>query len=79
MYNKVKDHEELVKDTKSGALLLIDKSVSDEYKARKNMLRTSRDLAVEINMIKHEMEDLNTIKAELDEIKTLLKEIVSRN
>jgi uncharacterized protein YydD (DUF2326 family) len=79
MHYKVKEHDELVKDSKSGAILLVDKSVADEYKARKAVMKTSRELATEINMIKNEMEDISVIKAELDEIKKLLREIVSRN
>lgn len=65
MHYKIKEHEGLVKDSKTGAILLKDKSVSDEYQARKSMMRTNHDLKTELNTLKNEMAELKELLAKI--------------
>lgn len=70
---KVKEREDLLKDTHSGAVLLSDKNIMNEYKAKKNMMKNMRDVSVEINTIKEKMSKIDKLEADMDEIKELLR------
>lgn len=70
---KIKEREELVKDVGSGAVLLSDKNLMNEYKARKNMMKNVRDVGTEINTIKEKLTELESLKSDMQEIKELLK------
>jgi uncharacterized protein YydD (DUF2326 family) len=78
MLQKVENHENLLKDSESGAILLSNRNVADEYKARKKLLNHNRSLETEINMIKQELEELNAIRDSVNEIKELLKGLASK-
>lgn len=74
---KIKDHEELVKDTSSGAILLSDKNVMNEYRIKKNMMQNARDVNAEINNMKQKMSEIeSTFKNDMEEIKQLLRGLV---
>lgn len=65
-YLKVKDSEELVRDTGSSAILNTDNDALRAYKAKKN-----RDARIEKLLIEHE-----EFKNDLQEIKDLLRSLV---
>lgn len=70
---KVKEREDLLKDTHTGAVLLSDKNIMNEYRAKKNMMKNMRDVSVEINTIKEKMSKIDKLEADMDEIKELLR------
>lgn len=70
---KIEERVELRKDMENGAILLSDKNVANEYKAKKAMLNNVRDVSVEINSIKEKLSDLESVKSDMQEIKELLK------
>lgn len=70
---KVKEHENLMKDMDSGAVLLSDKTAMNEYKSKKNMLQNMRDVSSEINTIKQKLSELDSVKTDMQEIKELLR------
>ena len=70
---KVEEHEELLKDTTSGAILLSDRNVMNEYKAKKNMMKNVRDVSHEINTIKEKLSEIDSIRNDMQEIKELLR------
>lgn len=73
---KIEDHEELRKDRKTGAVLLADRTVADDYKSRKTMLKNVRDVNVEINNIKEKLSKVDKIESDMQEIKELLRGLV---
>lgn len=75
---KINDHNELVKDVSSGAVLLNDRTSANDYLARKKMLSTSRTMTDEINTMKNKIAEIDTIKDDLAEIKELLKGLAHR-
>lgn len=70
---KVKEREDLLKDTHTGAVLLSDKNIMNEYRAKKNMMKNMRDVSAEINTIKEKMSKIDKLEADMDEIKELLR------
>jgi hypothetical protein len=75
---KIKDHEDLIKDKSSGAVLLSDKSAIDEYRAKKAMFQTKRDMDVEINNLKEKVAKIDNLESDLKDIKELLQRIVNK-
>lgn len=70
---KIEDREELRKDISTGAILLSDRNVANEYKTKKSMLKNVRDVSSEINTIKEKLSEIDTIKNDMQEIKALLR------
>lgn len=70
---KVTEHEELRKDMNSGAVLLSDKNVANEYKTKKNMLRSVHSVNAEINIIKEKLSEFEDLRSDMREIKELLR------
>lgn len=68
MYNKIKDYKDLVKDKKTGAILLNSQKVAHEYLSKRKELE--HDTMVE--------NEINTLKNEMQEIKSLLKELINK-
>jgi len=66
---KVKDHKNLVRDTRSKAILNTDLLKMREAKRRKRQDITLETLTQEVNVIKNEFQ----------EIKSLLKQIAKKN
>ena len=66
---KVEDNPNLVRDSKSKAIINVDDSGYKDYKNRKN-LQTKM-----INM----SEEINELKNDIGEIKSLLNQILQRN
>ena len=78
MYVKVKDHPELVKDTKSGAILNVDRKSAYEYLRQKNMLNNNRILQEDVSQLKQKIGEIDSLKSDMNEIKSLLKELVNK-
>lgn len=66
-YLKVIDHDGLVRDKTTGAIINTDKSVFDSVKRRRKTLSSVDEVFGEVK----------TLKKELSEIKNLLREIVA--
>lgn len=70
---KIEEHEELRKDVHTGAILLSDRNIANEYKTKKNMMRSVRDVNVEINSIKEKLSEIDNLRTDMQEIKELLR------
>lgn len=68
MYIKVKDHDDLVRDPRSSAILNTDNTALQAYKEKK-----ARDS--KINNMLNEFENM---KNDVEEIKSLLKQLVGQ-
>ena len=70
---KVKDHQNLMRDPTSNAILNDNQSDYDEYIARRNAAEKEKEKSSNME------EDLANLKGEINEIKSLLKELVRGN
>jgi hypothetical protein len=70
---KIEDHIELRKDQETGAILLVDHNIANEYKSKKAMLNNVRGVNSEINTIKEKLSELDSLKDDMKEIKELLR------
>ena len=70
-YHKVKDHGDLVRDPKSGAILNTNSMDYDKYVAQRQSNNEDHRKTENIE------QDLADLKGEINEIKSLLKELVS--
>ena len=70
---KIEEREELRKDMSTGAILLSDRNIANEYKSKKNMMRSVRDVNVEINSIKEKLSEIDNLRTDMQEIKELLR------
>ena len=66
-YLKVADHDLLVRDSSTGAIINIDKSTFEDAARRKNTSSTIKNLQSDVELLKNE----------LSEIKNLLREMVT--
>jgi len=71
MRAKFENRSDIVRDTKTKAILYINKEKLMEYKTKKNLQNKYNGLAKEINIIKNEMKSL---KSTLNEFITCIKE-----
>tara|TARA_Y100001970_G_scaffold82247_1_gene104182 strand:- start:4541 stop:4771 length:231 start_codon:yes stop_codon:yes gene_type:complete len=70
---KVKDHQNLMRDPVSNAILNDNQSDYDEYVARREAANKAKEKSSNME------EDLANLKGEINEIKSLLKELVHGN
>ena len=70
---KVKDHQNLMRDPVSNAILNDNQSDYDEYVARRDAANKAKEKSSNME------EDLANLKGENNEIKSLLKELVHGN
>lgn len=77
--NKVKDHVDLVKDAKNGAILLADHVKANEYLLKKKTLQNDVAMSKEINTIKERLSGLEKLQDDVSDIKTLLQQIANNN
>ena len=70
---KVKDHQNLMRDPLSNAILNDNQSDYDEYVARREAANKEKEKSSNME------EDLANLKGEINEIKSLLKELVHGN
>jgi|LakMenEpi03Aug12_release.lakeMendotaPanAssembly.Ray.scaffolds.fasta_scaffold264328_2 hypothetical protein len=73
--DKVKDHEGLVKDRQSGAILMASHSQAAEYLNKKKQIQQQHEIRNEINTIKERLEGLENIQSDVSEIKNLLQKL----
>jgi flagellar hook-associated protein FlgK len=69
---KVKGHDNLVRDTRSNAIINTNKSEYQIYMARVRAREKQGD------EIRNTVKEINNLKAELREIKNLIKEVVKK-
>ena len=72
-YYKVKDHNDLVRDPKSGSIINVNSMDYQKYISNREV-RTEDSQKVE-----NVEQDLANLKSEIGEIKSLLKELVNGN
>tara|TARA_B100000287_G_scaffold89559_1_gene81945 strand:- start:392 stop:616 length:225 start_codon:yes stop_codon:yes gene_type:complete len=70
-YHKVKDHGDLVRDPRTGAILNTNSLDYDKYVAQRQSNNEGHRKTENIE------QDLASLKSEINEIKSLLKELVS--
>ena len=70
---KIEEREELLKDMKSGAVLLSDRNVMNEYRSKKSMMKNVRDVTLELNTIKERLSKVDKLESDMQEIKELLR------
>ena len=70
-FYKVKDHNDLVRDSKTGAILNTNSLDYDKYVAQRSAKSAEHEKTENIE------QDLANLKNEINEIKSLLKELVS--
>lgn len=73
--DKVKDHEGLVKDRQSGAILMANHAKAAEYLNKKRELLQQTEIRNEINTIKERLDGLEDMKSDVSEIKNLLQKL----
>lgn len=73
---KVKGHQELRKDSKTGALLLSDKTKANEYFTKRKVFENDAAMGTEINNLK---ESFNDLKSDMDQIKNMLQQLIRTN
>ena len=74
-YNKIEGYKDLVKDKKSGAILLNNPKVANEYFRKQKEVQHDTMVSEEINNIKNKLSEIDSMKSELTEIKNLLREL----
>ena len=70
---KVKDHQNLMRDPTSNAILNDNQSDYDEYIARRDAAEKAKKSELTMK------EDLDNLKGEINEIKEMLRSIVNGN
>tara|TARA_B000000532_G_scaffold144258_1_gene115864 strand:- start:355 stop:579 length:225 start_codon:yes stop_codon:yes gene_type:complete len=70
---KVKDHEHLIRNTKSNCILNTNKAEYDEYITRRKLKKSEK------NKVENLERDLSTLRNEITEIKDMLRSLVNGN
>jgi len=63
-YLKVIDHEHLVRDTSTGAIINTDKSVFEDAKKLRNGSASIKKLQSDVEDLKHELSDIKNLLRE---------------
>jgi hypothetical protein len=66
-YIKVKDHEHLVKDVRTGAILNVDQTFVTKHEQRMASIKKEE----------RREQEINTMKSDIAEIKALLQKLIS--
>ena len=72
-YVKVKDHEHLIRDTKSNCILNTNKAEYEEYMTRRKLKKNEKQKVDNLER------DVSTLRNEITEIKDLLRSLVNGN
>ena len=72
-YIRVKDNENLIKNTKSNFIVNTNKSEYDEYVTRRKLKKSEK------NKVDNLERDISTLRNEITEIKDLLRSLVNGN
>ena len=70
---KVKDHEHLIRNTKSNCILNTNKAEYDEYITRRKLKKSEK------NKVENIERDISTLRNEITEIKDMLRSLVNGN
>ena len=72
-YVKVKDHDHLIRNTKSNCIINTNKAEYDEYITRRKLKKSEK------NKVENIERDISTLRNEITEIKDLLRSLVNDN
>jgi len=72
-YVKVKDHDHLIRNTKSNCIVNTNKAEYDEYITRRKLKKSEK------NKVENIERDISTLRNEITEIKDLLRSLVNGN
>ena len=72
-YVKVKDHDHLIRNTKSNCIINTNKAEYDEYMTRRKLKKSEK------NKVENIERDISTLRNEITEIKDLLRSLVNGN
>ena len=72
-YVKVKDHDHLIRNTKSNCIINTNKAEYEEYLTRRRLKKSEK------NKVENIERDISTLRNEINEIKDLLRSLVNGN
>ena len=72
-YVKVKDHDHLIRNTKSNCIINTNKAQYEEYLTRRKLKKSEK------NKVENIERDISTLRNEITEIKDLLRSLVNGN
>ena len=72
-YVKVKNHDHLIRNTKSNCIINTNKAEYDEYITRRKLKKSEK------NKVDNLERDISTLRNEITEIKDLLRSLVNGN
>ena len=72
-YVKVKDHDHLIRNTKSNCIINTNKAEYDEYITRRKLKKSEKNKVENIERV------ISTLRNEITEIKDLLRSLVNGN
>lgn len=78
MYMKIKDRNDIVKDSVTGAILKVDTRSKDEYLRQKNIINSSKKYQEELSEIRNKIAEMDSLKQDVNEIKSLLEKLVNK-
>ena len=70
-YVKVKDHDHLIRNTKSNCIVNTNKAEYEEYLTRRKLKKSEK------NKVENIERDISTLRNEISEIKDLLRSLVN--
>ena len=72
-YVKVKDHDHLIRNTKSNCIVNTNKAEYEEYVTRRKLKKSEK------NKVENIERDISSLRNEITEIKDLLRSLVNGN
>ena len=72
-YVKVKDHDHLIRNTRSNCIVNTNKAEYEEYVTRRKLKKSEK------NKVENIERDISTLRNEITEIKDLLRSLVNDN
>ena len=72
-YVKVKDHDHLIRNTKSNCIVNTNKAEYEEYVTRRKLKKSEK------NKVENIERDISTLRDEITEIKDMLRSLVNGN
>ena len=72
-YVKVKDHDHLIRNTKSNCIINTNKAEYEEYITRRKLKKSEK------NKVENIERDISTLRHEITEIKDMLRSLVNGN
>ena len=72
-YVKVKDHDHLIRNTKSNCIINTNKAEYDEYITRRKLKKSEK------NKVENIERDISTLRNEITEIKDMVRSLVNGN